>query len=90
MPKKNLRDHTTREIIAFSLLPFGLLTIQTLINTALNMYLTDVLGLTLAMTGVVLSATKVWDAGQRSNDGPDCRSDSYQARANAAPIFSGQ
>lgn len=62
MPKKNLRDHTTREIIAFSLLPFGLLTIQTLINTALNMYLTDVLGLTLAMTGVVLSATKVWDA----------------------------
>lgn len=62
MKKINLKSATTREILAFSMLPFGLLTIQTLINTALNMYLTDVLGLTLAMTGIVLSATKIWDA----------------------------
>ena len=65
MPKRksvDLKNSTTKEIIAFSLLPFGLLTIQTLINTALNLYLTDVLGLTLAMTSVVLSATKIWDA----------------------------
>ncbi len=58
----DLKNSTAKEIIAFSLLPFGLLTIQTLINTALNLYLTDVLGLTLAMTSVVLSATKIWDA----------------------------
>ena len=62
MKKINLRDATTKEIMAFSLLPFGLLTIQTLIGAALNLYLTDVLGLTLAMTSIVLSATKVWDA----------------------------
>lgn len=64
MTKKriDLKNSTTKEIIAFSLLPFGLLTIQTLINTALNLYLTDVLGLTLAMTSIVLSATKIWDA----------------------------
>ncbi len=60
--KVNLRDANFREIMAFSLLPFGLLTIQTLIGTALNLYLTDVLGLTLAMTSIVLSGTKVWDA----------------------------
>ena len=58
----DLKNSTAKEIIAFSLLPFGLLTIQTLINTALNLYLTDVLGLTLAMNSIVLSATKIWDA----------------------------
>lgn len=60
--KKNLKNHTTREIVMFSLLPFGILTFQTLINTALNIYFTDVLGLTLAMTGLILSASKIWDA----------------------------
>ncbi len=60
--KLDLKNASTKEIIAFSLIPFGLLTIQTLIGTALNLYLTDVLGLTLAMTSIVLSGTKVWDA----------------------------
>lgn len=59
---KMLKDKTTREILAFSLLPFGMSTIFSLLGTALNMYFTDVLGLTLGMTGIVLSATKVWDA----------------------------
>lgn len=90
MPKKNLRDHTTREIIAFSLLPFGLLTIQTLINTALNMYLTDVLGLTLAMTGVVLSATKVWDAVNDPMMGLIVDRTRTKRGKCQAPIFSGQ
>lgn len=57
-----LKNKTTREILAFSLLPFGMSTIFSLLGTALNMYFTDVLGLTLGMTGIVLSATKVWDA----------------------------
>lgn len=60
--KNMLKNKTTREIIAFSLLPFGMSTIYGIMSTALNLYLTDVLGLSLAMTGIVLSATKIWDA----------------------------
>lgn len=60
--KFNLKDKTTKEMLVFSLLPFGMSTIYTLIGTALNMYFTDVLGLSLAMTSIVLSATKIWDA----------------------------
>ena len=57
-----LKDKTTREILAFSLLPFGMSTIYGVMSTALNLYFTDVLGLSLGMIGIVLSATKVWDA----------------------------
>lgn len=60
--KNVFKNKTTREIMAFSLLPFGMSTIYGIMSTALNLYLTDVLGLPLAMTGIVLSATKVWDA----------------------------
>ena len=60
--KINLKDKTTKEILAFSLMPFGMSMLYTLIGTALNMYFTDVLGLSLAMTSIILSATKVWDA----------------------------
>ena len=60
--KNLLKNKTAREIMAFSLLPFGISTIYGIMSTALNLYLTDVLGLSLAMTGIVLSATKVWDA----------------------------
>ena len=56
-----LKDKTTREILAFSLLPFGMSTIYGVMSTALNLYFTDVLGLSLGMIGIVLSATKVWD-----------------------------
>lgn len=59
---KALKDKTTKEILAFSLLPFGMSTINSIIGTALNLYFTDVLGLSLAMTSVVLSVTKIWDA----------------------------
>ncbi|MGN0447407.1 MAG: MFS transporter [Acutalibacteraceae bacterium] len=58
----SLKDKTAKEILAFSLLPFGMSTIYSLLGTALNIYFTDVLGLSLVMTGIVLSATKVWDA----------------------------
>lgn len=57
-----LKNATTREILAFSLIPFGMSTIYGIMGTALNLYFTDVLGLSLAMTSIVLSATKVWDA----------------------------
>ncbi len=60
--KNIFRDKTTKEILIFSLLPFGMSTINSVIGTALNMYFTDVLGLSLAMTSIVLSATRIWDA----------------------------
>ncbi len=58
----SLKDKTTKEILAFSLLPFGMSTIYGIMGTALNLYFTDVLGLSLAMTSIVLSATRIWDA----------------------------
>ena len=60
--KINLKDKTTKEILAFSLVPFGTSTIYGIMATALNLYFTDVLGLSLAMTSIILSATKIWDA----------------------------
>ena len=59
---ENLKNKTTREIIAYSLLPFGISTIYGIVGTALNMYFTDVLGLSLTMTSILVSVTKVWDA----------------------------
>lgn len=58
----NLKSATTREIIAFSLLPFGLLTFVNVIGNALNVYFSDVLGLGLVATGLILALTKIWDA----------------------------
>lgn len=58
----DLKNATTKEILMFSLLPFGLLTIQNVIGNALNTYFADVLGLGLVATGMVLSMTKIWDA----------------------------
>ncbi|MGN0457967.1 MAG: MFS transporter [Eubacterium sp.] len=57
-----LKNSTTKEILIFSLLPFGMSTIYSVIGTALNMYFTDVLGLSLKMAAVVLSVTRIWDA----------------------------
>lgn len=37
-------------------------TIYGIVGTALNMYFTDVLGLSLTMTSILVSVTKVWDA----------------------------
>ena len=51
----NLKNATTREILAFSLLPFGLLTFTNVIGGALNVYFSDVLGLGLVATGLILA-----------------------------------
>lgn len=58
----DLKNATTKEILMFSLLPFGLLTLQNVIGNALNVYFADVLGLGMVATGLVLSMTKIWDA----------------------------
>lgn len=49
-------------MLAFSLLPFGLLTILNVISNALNVYLADYLGIGMVGAGLVLSVTKIWDA----------------------------
>lgn len=58
----DLKNATTREILSFSLLPFGLLTIVNVIGNALNVYLADYLGIGMVGAGLVLSVTKIWDA----------------------------
>ncbi|MEG0546751.1 MAG: MFS transporter [Oscillospiraceae bacterium] len=62
MKKIDLKNATTREILMFSLLPFGLLTIINVIGNALNVYLADYLGIGMVGAGLVLSITKIWDA----------------------------
>lgn len=57
-----LKDGSTREILGFSMLPFGLLTILTMINTSLNLYFSDVLGLTMSQISFILMGSKIWDA----------------------------
>lgn len=58
----DLKNATFREMISFSLLPFGLLTIINVIGNALNVYLADYLGIGMVGAGLVLSITKIWDA----------------------------
>lgn len=58
----DLKNATVREMLAFSLLPFGLLTIINVIGNALNVYLADYLGIGMVGAGLVLSITKIWDA----------------------------
>ena len=66
----DLKNATTREILSFSLLPFGLLTIVNVIGNALNVYLADYLGI--GMVGADLGCN------QRPDDGYDCGQDPYQ------------
>ncbi len=58
----DLKNAGLKEILAFSLLPFGLLTVINVIGGALNVYLADSLGLGMVGAGLVLSITKIWDA----------------------------
>ena len=59
---KALKNGNTRELIFYCMLPFGTYTIITMMNTALNIYLTDVLGLTLKSVSFILMVSKIWDA----------------------------
>lgn len=62
MKKSISSKSTTKEILAFSLLPLGILSIDCTVYTVLNFYMTDVLKLSMALVSVVLLGTKVWDA----------------------------
>ena len=51
-----------REILAFSLLPLGIMTIDCTVYTVMDFYLTDVLKLSMGLASFVLLGTKAWDA----------------------------
>ena len=58
----NLKEASMKEIIAFSMLPFGIMMIQNVLFNALNVYMADVLGIGLVATGVILALSRLWDA----------------------------
>lgn len=51
-----------KEVISYSLLPFGMATIFSVTSTALNMYFTDILGLSMGMVSIIMFVSKIWDA----------------------------
>lgn len=63
-PKKrlDLKNATSKEILAFSLLPLGFFFIDCTVYTVINFYMTDVLKLSMGLVSIVLLGTKAWDA----------------------------
>ncbi len=64
MPTKRIdpKQATTREMMAFSLLPLGMYFVSTTVSTALNLYMTDILGFSMLYVSFIVLGTKVWDA----------------------------
>ncbi|MCQ2462255.1 MAG: MFS transporter, partial [Clostridia bacterium] len=58
----NLKNATTKEIIAFSMLPMGMFFINSTVYTVFNVFMTDVLKLSMTLASVVILGTKLWDA----------------------------
>ena len=58
----DIKRATSREILAFSLLPLGFFFIDCTVYTVINFYMTDVLKLSMGLVSIVLLGTKVWDA----------------------------
>ena len=53
---------TRREILLFSLLPLGILSVDCTVYTIMDFYMTDVLKFSMGLASVVLLGTKIWDA----------------------------
>ena len=58
----DLKSATTKEIIAFSMLPLGMFFINSTVYTVFNVFMTDVLKLSMTLASVVILGTKLWDA----------------------------
>lgn len=58
----DLKNSTAREILAFSMLPLGMFFVNSTVYTVFNVYMTDVLKLSMTLASVVILGTKVWDA----------------------------
>ena len=59
---KNFRDSSVKEILAFSMLPLGMFFINSTVYTVFNVYMTDVLKLSMTLASFVILGTKLWDA----------------------------
>ncbi len=60
--EKTKRRNSVREIAMFSLLPLGMFFINSTVYTVINVYMTDVLSLSMGLVSIVLLGTKAWDA----------------------------
>ncbi|MFI3140710.1 MAG: MFS transporter [Clostridia bacterium] len=58
----NLKNASMKEILAFSVLPLGMFFINTTVGSIFNIYMTDVLKLSLSLVSIVVLGSKVWDA----------------------------
>ena len=58
----DLKNASTKEMLAFSILPLGIFFIDCTVYTVINFYMTDVLKLSMGLVSVVLLGTKAWDA----------------------------
>jgi len=58
----NLYRATTREIMMFSLLPLGLFFVQSTVYTALNIYMSDILGFSMLYVSFIVLGAKLWEA----------------------------
>ena len=58
----DIKNASTKEILAFSILPLGFFFIDCTVYTVINFYMTDVLKLSMGLVSIVLLGTKAWDA----------------------------
>lgn len=61
MRNKDLKNSSVREILAFSMLPLGMFFVNSTVYTVFNVYMTDVLKLSMAYASIVILGTKIWD-----------------------------
>lgn len=62
MKRIDLKSASTKEIIAFSMLPLGMFFINSTVYTVFNVFMTDVLKLSMTLASVVILGTKLWDS----------------------------
>lgn len=62
MKHLDLKNASTKEIIAFSMLPLGMFFINSTVYTVFNVFMTDVLKLSMTLASVVILGTKLWDS----------------------------
>ncbi len=58
----DLKSASTKEILAFSMLPLGMFFINSTVYTVFNVFMTDVLKLSMSLASVVILGTKLWDS----------------------------
>lgn len=62
MKRIDLKSASVKEVIAFSMLPLGMFFINSTVYTVFNVFMTDVLKLSMTLASVVILGTKLWDS----------------------------